>query len=370
MARRALRITRQRVGYTRYKVRARLALGPGAVKKRIPCLRLVLTTSLLFASSGADGEDAVTVWGNYYKERSTRVLAPMVRISKDLPQNSEFELSYLVDQITSASSAVTAVDEVFQEYRQELTARGQWGALDLFKPGLVLRYSKEPDYQSAALGLSLALELEPMGTVVTLRGQHQRDQIRQREVRAFEDKLSTTLVGLDLSQIVRRNVVLGASFEAQIVRGYQENPYRNEVHPRSRNRYATAIFGAYRHEPSRTSVRLEYRFYIDTWNLHAHSVAVEIHQWLWPGVEIAPQFRWHTQDGVRFESGFRTSDPKLAAFDSRFYGLQIRWTLSFLRETFLSTFAESSLEPSYAYLDQDNAYGPAHIAQLGWYWPF
>ena len=41
-----------------------------------------------------------------------------------------------------------------------------------------------------------------------------------------------------------------------------------------------------------------------------------------------------------------------------------------LRDSVLDVFKASSVEPMYAYLDQETRYGPAHIVQLGWYWPF
>jgi len=51
--------------------------------------------------AGARADNEVTIRGAYYREPSTRVIQPVVEISKDLPGGFDVRAHYLVDTITS-----------------------------------------------------------------------------------------------------------------------------------------------------------------------------------------------------------------------------------------------------------------------------
>lgn len=321
----------------------------------------------------ARAEDSVSLWGNYYKERSTRVVEPIVSLRKALPAKTQADVTYLVDQITSASGAFTVTDSAFREYRQEIRL-GLATNLGLVTPGVRFRYSNEPDYRSIGIGADLEFALRKENTRIKLYIERLIDKVGQRTDPSFEDELGTTLVGMSWTETLRRDLLAGISLEAQVLRGYQENPYRIETHPRERNRFSVAGFLGYHVSATKTTPQVGYRYYWDNWELHGHAVDLQVTQRLHTDVEVTPKFRYYTQDGLFFETpivgGFLTSDPKLMAFDSQLYGITIGWTQGWLHGTPLSALRDSRIEPSYAYLNQHNFYGPAHIAQLGWYWPF
>lgn len=329
--------------------------------------------ALALLTPAARAEDSISVFGHYWKERSTRVIAPMMRVTKDLPDGWQVDATYLVDQITSASGAFTATDEPFSEYRNEVrlaVSKELFGALT---PSLNLRYSTESDYTSVGLGGDLSLALFQKDTLLRAYFQHFWDDVRQRERPGFEDALYTTLLGASVSQVLSRSLVVGGAFEAQLLRGFTENPYRVENHPRARHRFSLSAWARYLFEPTHTAARATYRLYFDDWDLLAHSVDLELTQRLGRHFDLAPRFRIHTQDGVFFtelRDGFVTADPKLMTFASRLYQLTFRWNMHALEDSFLELFASGSTQLSYGYLDQDNAFGPAHIVQLGWFWPF
>jgi hypothetical protein len=334
---------------------------------------LLLLAPLLFLASTALAEDAVKLWGNYYKERSTRIVSPVMLIEKSMPTDTQVEVGYLVDQITSASSGFTKTDTAFQEYRHDLRVAAN-KKLGPFTPGASFRYSTESDYVSAAYGLSLNVSLLDDMTTLSSFLQYRHDVAGIRGRASFQMPLDTWIAGLGLTQILTRSLLGGVSFEAHRLRGYQENPYRVENHPHARDRYALAFFLAKHLEDTDTTLRVDYRFYSDTWQLIGHTFEIEATQMITSELSIAPHFRYYTQNGVFFVTptadGYLTNDPKLRAFDAQLYGLGLRWGQSWLRGSFLDLFAESTVEPSYAYLNQHNSYGPAHIAELGWYWPF
>lgn len=331
---------------------------------------IISCLAVLLVAPAAHAEDSVSVVGSYYKERSTRVVQPEVTVRKDLPLESQVEATYLVDQITSASGAFTPeADKAFQEYRNEVRF-GLGTRLGDFLPRLGFRYSTESDYTSFALTGELAVELFDKDTRISAQVTHQRDAVEARGQAGFADNLYTTLISLNLAQVVLPELLLSLCLETQILDGYTENPYRVEMHPRERNRYSVGARAAYRLEALATTFRGGYRFYVDSWELKAHTFDLEIDHQLLPSLAVIPKVRLHDQGGVYFTDlfdGFRTTDPKLFPFLSGTVGVQLVWRLWFLDGTFLEG---ASVMPYYGYFVQGTRYGNAHLAQLGGYWPF
>ncbi len=345
---------------------------------------LAIVLVLLPASASAHW---ICLYGSYYKERSTRVISPMIEAKADLPYESELQVGYLIDQITSASAAVTpGADTVFKEYRHEVDIAAAKRFFGFIKPIVKFRYSDEPDYKSVGFGADLEVELFDRNTTLHAGFGYLNDTIGMRpppnqatdpNATRFREHLNTPLFSLGVTQVLAPSLIGAIDLEAQIPRGFQENQYRVEQHPEARNRYAVATWLAYRIEATRTTIRADYRFYADTWRLRAHSAEVRITQRILPSLEIEPRFHVHFQNGVYFvdavtidDQTFRTEDPKLKAFNAQTFGLQISWQLSFLQGTALDVFSEAMIQPYYAFLRQTNAYGNAHIAQLGVFWPF
>ena len=333
------------------------------------------------------GAHWVGLYGSYYKERSTRVVSPMMKLKADLPLESELQVGYLLDQITSASAAfIPGQDIVFQEYRHEFEVAGGIRLFDLLKPIARFRYSDEPDYKSIGFDAGLELLLFEENTTLTagfgyladtIGTRPAPDQVTDPNATQFREHLKTYLVRVGLAQVATPELLFGVDLETQIARGFQENQYRVEQHPRRRNRYAVSAWGAYRFESTRTTVRLDARMYIDTWELNAFSSELRVTQRIVPSLEIEPRIRFHVQDGVFFvdpviRNGqlYRTQDPKLMAFNAQTFGLQLSWELSFLDDSFLELFSGVLIQPYYAFLRQTSSYGNAHIAQLGALWPF
>ena len=83
----------------------------------------------IFAGRSLVAEDRITFRGNYYREASTRILAPVVYVEKDAPdERFTIGAEYLLDAVTSASigagaAAVTGGDFLFTEFRHESTVR-------------------------------------------------------------------------------------------------------------------------------------------------------------------------------------------------------------------------------------------------------
>lgn len=337
--------------------------------------RLGLPAALaLLVASTATADDSITIYGNYYKERSTRVYEPIIRLVKDLPEEIELDATFVVDQITSASGAFTPEDRVISEFREEAIVSLRKPLDEATKVGVNARISYEPDYTSLRGGMDLETALIKDVTTLRIFGQYQRDWVRERSG-MLRDDLFTTLVGAGITQVINKNMLMGASFEMRVMKGYQENAYRPETHPRERNRYSTSVWGSYYVEPTDTAARASFRFYGDSWDLISYAVDLEVSQQIMADFDVLARFRYYTQDDVYFAnapamSEYNTRDPKLFEFASEMYAIGGRIPLRFLDATGIAAFGASRVEPTYTFLNQHNSYGSAHIVQIGWHIPF
>jgi hypothetical protein len=334
-------------------------------------LGLSFVLALSFFASSATADDSLTIYGNYYKERSTRVYEPMIKLVKDLPSEVELDATFAVDQITSASGAFTPEDRVISEFREEAIVGLRKQLDEVVRPGINARVSYEPDYTSLRGGLDMELALVKDISTLRVFGQYQRDWIRERNG-MLSDDLFTTLLGVSITQVFGKNFIGGASVEARILRGYQENAYRRETHPRERNRYTASAWGSYFIDQTNTAVRGALRLYSDTWSIESYTIDLEASQAIYEDFDLIARFRYYSQTDAEFANAmgtFNTMDPKLFAFNSELYAFGARVPLRVL-EAMGAVVAGSRVELTYSFLNQHNFYGSAHILQAGWHIPF
>ena len=94
-------------------------------------------------------DDHITVRGAYFREASTRVIQPVVEISKDLPSGFDVTAHYLLDAITSASVAAGTVGRHDLHRDAQRGRAGAWARPGIAgAPSLGYQYSAESDYWS------------------------------------------------------------------------------------------------------------------------------------------------------------------------------------------------------------------------------
>src|SRR5262245_48862975 len=128
-------------------------------------LQLALVGLLITQVAHADG--ALTMRGVYYKERSTRVVQPMLDGMFDIGARGLLTAHLAVDAITSASASSGAMtDKPFSERRYEVGAgyahemSGPDGSiLDVVRLAGEGKFSTEPDYRSVYVGGRVDTEL-------------------------------------------------------------------------------------------------------------------------------------------------------------------------------------------------------------------
>lgn len=351
-------------------------------------LRTLLVAAILFGGARAHAESFVAAVGDYYKERSTRVMAPSLQARLELPDEWVVDGRFLVDQITSASGAFTATDEPFTERRYEgsLGARKRFGDL---MPNLSVRYSDETDYTSVGIAGGATYFLNDDLTTITGNFAYTHDWVgrrtsdsssgaRQQGADEFADILRTGLLGVQFSQVLSPRLVVGATARVQIYRGFLENVYRREQHPRSREDYALGGFLTYRRPDLGLGLNLDLCLHAASWGHVAVAPKLEVWWAATRWLEVVPMIRLYAQpNGAFFDQGAERPDPNDPTGDPLIFNTQDPTMFEHnvlqagLRLEFrIPEAANLRVMPAYYFRYQDTQYGNAHLAQLGLYWPF
>ena len=380
-------------------------------------MRLQLSLAALLAASAlgptAHADGTLAMRGVYYKERSTRVMQPMLDGMFDVGTRGLVTGHFLVDAITSASAGSGAVmAKPFTEqryegglgYTQELD--GPISLIDKLRLGGDARFSDESDYRSMAANVRAEADLAQRNTTVGVGGGISQDKVDASgsqtpmggiELLCEADAAKGMVLGTStscplqilnayatVSQIVGKNTVVGATYDIGYLDGYQANPYRSvivptldtfvpERHPFTRLRQSVAGTARYSVEKSQTTFIGTYRYYWDDWGIHAHTPELRIVQEVGQHADAAFAYRYYTQDAAYFWRKFYpdpatlskpyvTDDPKMSAFD----GHILQAKLGIFGEAFDldGRWAGARFEGIMEYVIQHNRFGNAVVAHV------
>lgn len=371
-----------------------------------------LMTVLVLLPTGARADGSSGTWtgdielrGNYYWERSTRVVAPELTANAESPDGVRVHANYLVDTITSASVAAGALtDNRFTEIRHDLTL-GTGYELDLDGAQLDLtlngRYGYEPDYTSTGVTLGGALSLNERTTIFRLgatyvhdvvgkklRGANRSEDGRDLSDRGTQGELDALVLNLGLEQVLTPRLVLTLGYDLGVAHGYQHNPYRrvvvdgtpvDELHPSDRTRHNGHARLAWYIPESGTAIQALYRAYLDSWDIAALTPEARVYQEIGDLVMLRLRYRYYTQTRAFFqrpdgsytaEDEHFTDDPKMSEFDSHLLGTMLLVHLEFLDQTPLDFAWQATLEFTFEYNWSSSAYGDGIIAQAALRLPF
>ena len=345
----------------------------------------------------------VEVLGNYYWERSTRVVAPAVALTLEGPNGGYVQAGYLVDSITSASQAAGVVEDVrFTEIRHQGSLGGGYefnlGDAQL-QLGISARISREPDYLSVGGGLSAALSLAQRTTIFRLNLGYVHDEVRRLSVMAggvrmesltFGDRdFDALAVSLSWEQILSPTTYIEVGYQYGYLNGYLANAYRqvrvasffvDEKHPAVRRRHTGIAHLSHFIRRTKTGLHLFYRAYLDSWDIGALTPEARIYQRIARFAQLSVRYRYYRQtrsffyedeyEGTVEDHEFVTNDPKMSAFRSHLLGFRFALQLAFLEHTALDLFRRAWLDISFEYLWQMSRFGNAVISQAGVRIPF
>jgi hypothetical protein len=336
-------------------LRTRVAAGTARAPRLLLAL-LVLACMLVGSREQLRAEDRVTVRGNYYRERSTRVLAPLVTFRKELPdERFALETEYMLDVISSASIAAGALalggDRVFTEARHETTLRAtskidEWGASAFY------RYSGETDYTTNRFGVGLSREFLDRTAMLSVSYSGSFDRVFRIQNNTGDrspwmssgdtNLLQVHYLGIGYTHILHKQVLGGLDLEGIYSVGPQENPYRRarngdaEIHPWVRRRLAPSLWLRAHVPQAKMTLEPRYRFYVDDWGLRAHLIDTRVHFRPHRNLRLRLRYRFYIQNQAYFwrDNGvweadypWRSDDPKLDDFRSHTVGLEAVWYL-------------------------------------------
>ena len=364
-------------------------------------------------------ENRATLRGNYYRERSTRVLQPMVQVTADAPdERLTLGATYLLDAISSASIAsgtalATGGDNVFTELRHEATGTvgsrlGEWNLGGFF------RYSTETDYISRAGGLSVARDLLQRNINVGLAysfagdrwsriqnntgarapwcgGDVSIDDCRSTGFGRNSNFLQVHNLSASYSHTLHKTVLALFSAGYSHLRGPLDNPYREgllggieETHPHVRNRVVLTPGVRWMVPRLRTVFEPFYSLYVDDWGQRAHTPELRVHVRPLPHLRVRAGYSYYKQTAAFFfrpdgqyadgaaactrgaPANCATADVKAMPWDAHTPGAQLTWEFDGVaaRNAAMRWLEGGFLEVTYNHSFQNNRFGNARIGSL------
>jgi hypothetical protein len=212
------------------------------------------------------------------------------------------------------------------------------------------RYSTENDYWSHGGALTFAAELAQRNTTLALSVFGSSDVVGDADAPYWRKPQESLGARVGITQVLSRSLLAELSVESTAIYGYQASPYRRvgvgyerrglpladaeharaEVVPDERYRHAL-IARARQALGQHMSLGIDYRFYVDSWQLQSQTLAPELAFLLGDHATLRLDYRYYTQNGADFyrkryfdlaaTRGYRTRDRELSAFYSQRGGL-------------------------------------------------
>ncbi|MDD9934240.1 MAG: DUF3570 domain-containing protein [Myxococcales bacterium] len=334
---------------------------------------------------------AVEAHGNYFLERSTRVIMPEFKLELESPAGVDVDVEYLVDVISSASIAQTGSDEddVFTEYRHQAGAHLGY-ELDIGEPleltaGFI--FSSEDDYTSRIYLVNAALALWDRNTTISAGGSFTDDTVLSNADPLFEDGRRVVTLNGSIEQVMGPTFLLTLGYSVSVLEGFLANPYRRalkgplpfpEDHPRERTRHAAYGKLAWFIPPSNTAVHLTHRVYVDTWKIGALNPELRVVQELHENFLLGAHYRFYIQNSAFFYQeaypagfdGYVTNDPKMAEHETHLFGPRIDWRLAFFEDAGMPWLARGWAVLTFDRYLSSNVFGDGYVATVGGRLPF
>jgi hypothetical protein len=264
----------------------------------------------------------------YTDSDNVTVFTPSVNASiENITQGASIRGHYLVDVVSAASvDIVSTASGRWNEIRQ---AGGLEGTYKPHDTGVTV--AGAPDYFSYSLGAEVTHDFDDKNSTLLLGYGFAHDIVGYHftPFSVFSHVVETSTVTAGLTQVIDRSTVGSLVLDVGIENGDQSKPYRYipvftttnaaligngasieqvtldrlpvrpiEQLPLSRDRYS--VTGRLAHRFDGSTLRLEQRFYFDTWLMAASTSDLRWIVDLGRRVEVWPHLRFHAQNGVNF----------------------------------------------------------------------
>jgi len=303
------------------------------------------------AFAGVLPDDRADLLYHRYEGGGVTIDGPSLLVRKKFLEKFSVSANYYIDMVSSASIDVVTTASPYEEERKQYSV-----SMDALrgKTTYSMGYtnSKENDYEADTAYLSLSHDLFGDLTTISLSFARGWDTVQQRDASGsgvdpnFLEQTDRRTYSLGVSQVITRNLIMGATYEVITDEGFLNNPYRSvryldplnggtgysfedELYPRTRTSNAVAVRGRY-FMPWRGALGAQYRFFSDTWGILAHTGELSYtHPW-GPKWTFDFKYRYYTQDAADFYSdlfpraqaqNFLARDKELSTFTSNTVGV-------------------------------------------------
>ena len=349
---------------------------------RVAALVLVCLLALTGSSAQADAGqfDAYsTLFYEFGGPLEMLVVTPRANFRVDPVDELTLRVSYEADIVSGASVAVvdapgadvdaitsaTPLDDFRSVITGGLTARSDYGSLTGS-----YSYGFESDYTSHSFQLGAETDLFERNTrfaisysrgfdqVCNLNQPRTQEAVERRRLDSSEgcfDGENDERAALDIdlqtfqgswTQAWAPVFVTQITLTAQVVDGFQSNPYRavwlgrtaaQENHPEHRFRYAGALNARLWLEPLNGALQISFRAYRDNWDVRSLTGELAYEQSIDGAVRVRLRGRYYRQGGAAFYSDdyairprgqYFTGDRELSDMENFMVGAQLVWTLT------------------------------------------
>lgn len=280
---------------------------------RAPSILLVLVAfaRVAGADDGVDGS-----LGVYADDDHVTVVSPRAAGRFHAVPAVEIEAAAGADAVTGAS--VDVVTSASPATIHERRVEGALGATAAVGPmagvGARAIVSHEHDYDAVHASVHGALELAKRNTLLGATYDEGFEEAGSVVDRAFHASRRTHHAIATFAQVLGRRTIADAIVEVARDTGYHASPYRSviiqdpmtaaitrlaEVTPRVRESVAASL-RIRRAVGERWAVHATYRFYVDDWQLHSHTAALDVLHELAGGTRIGLGARAYVQDAAFF----------------------------------------------------------------------
>jgi lipopolysaccharide assembly outer membrane protein LptD (OstA) len=309
----------------------------------VAAARLLGAFGGLLAAAGSQAidlpEDRADLMYHVYDGGGVEANGPALLVRKNLLNKVSLSASYYLDMTSNASIDVVTTASPYDEKRNEYGFGVDYAVRDALI-SLAASYSDEPDYTASTFSLDVEQEVFTGMTSVSLGYTYASDDVGKRD-EGFFDQAKHWRYRLGLTQILTPRWLASANFEIVSDDGYLGNPYRSarvfgaavpERVPRTRTSRA-AKFRLIGEIAPALSVRGEYRYFWDNWDITAHTFDLGLarrfgEQWL-----VDVYGRTYRQDGALFyfdnattETQYVTRNRQLSTYNNVALGAKAAYT--------------------------------------------
>jgi len=330
-------------------------------------LPLALLWIGLSAQAGVLPEDRADALYHVYQGDGITVQGPAILYRQKFGESIQVNVNGETDAVTGASIDTRASGaSPLKEHRR------QWSVGSSYLRGkttynVSYMNSTESDYVSRNITVGITEDMFGDLTTVSLGFTKGSDDVSKYNGpgnyipalgigKEKESQVDRRNYRIGVTQIFTKNFIANLDYESSAMEGYLQNPYRrvrygngnsfeDEIYPRTRTTNAVGLGGHY-YLPYRAAVKLEYRYFTDSWGIVAHTGELE---YIHPLTGFLNKFtlelsgRYYTQTNADFYSdlfpftrsqNFEARDKILAAFDDWSVRLGGSWRYSWSPKTY------------------------------------